>query len=330
VKYWGKKPVQIPANPSISITLSHAYTETTILFGPSGEMNLEFFFEGRRKPDFEQKVRNYLLARRAQLPFLGRLSLKISSHNTFPHSTGIASSASGMSALCLCLASMEQHFTGKPETGDEFFQHASRFSRLASGSACRSVYGGYTVWGKHKLIAGSSNEYAVPVPVQVHPALRDMGDAILVVSSREKSVSSRAGHSLMDDHPYAPARFSMANRNIASLIRCLEDGDTHEFVKTTENEALNLHALMMSSDQSYLLIEPNTVSIVQSIRRYRLETGIPVCFTLDAGPNVHLIYPLAERENVVHFIENELLKYCEHGQYIDDGIGNGPVQLKKI
>ncbi len=175
---------------------------------------------------------------------------------------------------------------------------ASHLSRLASGSACRSVYGGYVIWGNVPELAGTSDDFAIPVPFEVNPVFKGMKDAILVVSSKEKAVSSRAGHSLMEGHPYAGARYEMAMTNLLNLSEALRSGDFEEFVRITESEALNLHALMMSSHPSYLLIEPNTLNIVNAVRLFRKETKIPVCFTLDAGPNVHLLYPAANVQAV--------------------------------
>jgi diphosphomevalonate decarboxylase len=329
VKYWGKKPVQIPANPSLSMTLSQAYTETTLEYGPRGqnenETGLEFWFEDRKQPDFEKKIAVYLDFVKRELPFLSDLHLVFSSRNTFPHSTGIASSASGMSALGLCLATLSARFGG-PEPGSaEFFRTASRLSRLASGSACRSVYGGYTIWGEMKEIAGTSDEYAIPVPFPVHPTFRDMRDAILVVSSREKLVSSRGGHAMMEGHPYAVPRYRMANDHLVQLAGAMQTGNMEEFVRITETEALNLHAMMMSSKQSYILMEPGTVNIINAIRRFRQETGIPVCFTLDAGPNVHMLYPGKHETAIRQWIDDELKQYLENGHWIDDHIGPGPV-----
>jgi diphosphomevalonate decarboxylase len=329
VKYWGKKPVQVPANPSISMTLSRAYTELTLDYSLKNEKIptawLEFLFEGNKQENFEKKIAGYFKSLIPEFPVLNNYNFKISSSNTFPHSAGIASSASSMSALGLCLA----HFiysTGGWQ-GD-LLQFSSRLSRLASGSACRSVYGGFVVWGHIPELAGTSDDFAIPVPYEVHPAFKDLKDSIMVASSREKEVSSRTGHSLMAGHPYAEARYKMAMSDVLNLSHALRSGDFEEFVKITETEALNLHALMMTSSPSYLLIEPNTLNIVNAVRLFRKETKIPVCFTLDAGPNVHLLYPEANASIVKSWINAELIKFCENGKWIDDGIGTGPERLK--
>lgn len=326
VKYWGKKPVQIPANPSISMTLSRAFTEMTMEFTPDAGNNhpfLEFLFEGRQNGKFADKISTFLHSLAEDYPVIREYTFKITSSNTFPHSAGIASSASSMSALGLCIADFLAVSAGEPMD----LQVASNLSRLASGSACRSVYGGFVAWGRIPKVDGTSDDYAIPVPFDVHPCFGEMKDAILVVSSRQKDVSSRAGHSLMDRHPYAAQRYEAAMANVLRLCEALKSGDMDEFVSITEAEALNLHALMMSSDPSYLLLEPGTLEIIKATRQFRNETSVPVCFTLDAGPNVHLMYPKSNETVVLDWIRNDLLKYCENGHWIDDEKGQGPVRI---
>ena len=154
-----------------------------------------------------------------------------------------------------------------------------------------------------------------------------MRDAILVVSSKEKEVLSRAGHSLMEGHPYAGPRYDMAMTNMLDLSDALKSGDFEKFIRITESEALNLHALMMSSHPSYLLFEPNTLNIVNAIWKFRKATSIPVCFTLDAGPNVHMLYPATNEITIRNWIGEELVKFCENDKWIDDRIGTGPEKL---
>jgi diphosphomevalonate decarboxylase len=327
VKYWGKKPVQVPSNPSISMTLSKAFTEMTLEYMPRAGNSvpfLEFLFEGKQNGKFADKISAYLQPLAEEFPVIKEHCFKISSFNTFPHSTGIASSASSMSALGLCIAEFLALAAEKPMS----IMDASRLARLASGSACRSVYGGFVAWGRMPQYPGTTDDFAIPVPFEVHPSFKDMKDAILVVSSKEKDISSRAGHSLMDRHPYAPPRYALASSNALSLCEALESGDMDEFVRITESEALNLHALMMSSQPSYLLLEPGTLSIIRAARQFRKETSVPLCFTLDAGPNVHILYPKNNETEVIDWINNDLVKYCEDGRWIDDEIGQGPEKLE--
>ena len=326
VKYWGKKGKQIPQNPSISFTLSECRSETFVSFEKANHFSFRFFFDGKENPAFGAKIEKFLVDHQAFFPFINQLSLTVESQNTFPHSSGIASSASSMSAFVMGLMEIESLLTG-PSTGSGTLTKASYFSRLASGSAARSVFPKMALWGATPYYDGSSDEYAVSLENDIHPVFKTYRDAILIVSGETKSVSSRAGHALMEGNPYAPARYAKANENIKDLLAALQSGDLDTFIQLTESEALQLHALMMCSNPSYILMKPNTLNLVNKIREFREETHIPLCFTLDAGPNVHLLYPESEAEKVESFIKNELVNYCDQSRWIADRVGDGPKKL---
>lgn len=328
VKYWGKKPVQIPANPSLSFTLRNSYTEMnmTVRKHVGKEQGLEYFFEGERTEAFESRIRQYLKNISSYFPFLSGSDIRIDSHNTFPHSSGIASSASSMAALALGICSIERQIRGGSKDED-FYRKASYMARLGSGSAARSVYGGFVTWGILKDIEHTSDEFATPLAENAGPAFSSLFDAILIISPDKKSISSSQGHALMENHPYASARYQQAGKNIRDIRRAIIGNDLKTFIQVTENEALVLHSLMMSSDPAFLLLKPGTLQVLSRIQQLRRETGASVAFTLDAGPNVHLIYPGYEREKVLAFLRDELLEYCYLEQWIDDKMGEGPEEL---
>ena len=326
VKYWGKKGKQIPQNPSISFTLSECRTETFIEYEKANRFGFRFFFEGKENPAFGAKIEKFLLDNQAFFPFINQLNLKVESRNSFPHSSGIASSASSMSAFVMCMLEIERLLVG-PSTGSGTLIKASYFSRLASGSAARSVFPAMALWGKTEAYEGSSDEYAVSLANDIHPIFRTYHDSILIVSGETKSVSSRAGHALMEGNPYASARYAQANENIKNLLAALKSGDLDTFINITESEALQLHALMMCSNPSFILMKPNTLRIIEEVRNFRNETHIPLCFTLDAGPNVHLLYPESEAEKVEQFINDNLAAYCVDNKWIADHVGDGPKKL---
>ena len=326
VKYWGKRGKQLPQNPSISFTLSECRSETFIGFEKADSFGFKFFFEGQENPAFGAKIEKFLLDYQAFFPFLNQLHLTVESRNTFPHSSGIASSASSMSAFVMGLMEIEAMLTG-PSTGSGTLTKASYFSRLASGSAARSVYPKMALWGATDCYEGSSDEYAVPLEDDIHPVFKTYRDSILIVSGETKSVSSRAGHGLMEGNPYAPARYAQANENIKKLLTALKSGDLDTFMNITESEALQLHALMMCSNPSFILMKPNTLNLINEIREFREETKIPICFTLDAGPNVHLLYPDSEAEKVEYYIKNVLADYCDRERWMADHVGYGPKKL---
>ena len=329
VKYWGKRGKQLPQNPSISFTLSECRSETFIDFEKAEKFGFQFFFEGKENPAFGAKIEKFLLENQAFFPFINQLNLKVESRNTFPHSSGIASSASSMSAFVMCLLEIERSLSlSKGRPIDMVLRKASYFSRLASGSAARSVFPKMALWGATPYYKGSSDEYAVSLADDIHPIFKTYHDSILIVSGETKSVSSRAGHALMEGNPYAPARYAQANENIKNLLAALKSGDLDTFINITESEALQLHALMMCSNPSFILMKPNTLRIIEEVRTFRNETQIPLCFTLDAGPNVHLLYPDSEAEKVESFIKSELLKYCNQGRWIADHVGDGPKKMQ--
>ena len=332
VKYWGKKENQIPANPSVSFTLNNCKTITKLAFAKkdnstllntdSDSFSFDLLFEGKPKEDFKPKIQKFLERIEVFLPFLKEYHFTIDTENTFPHSSGIASSASGMAALAMNLMSLEKALNPSM-TDDYFYQKASLLARLGSGSACRSVKGQVVVWGNQANIEGSSDLYGVEFPNEIHANFTNYQDTILLVDKGEKQVSSTVGHDLMHNHPYAERRFAQAHENLDTLISIFKSGDLDSFIKVVESEALTLHAMMMTSMPYYILMKPNTLEIINAIWKFRNETQIPVCFTLDAGANVHVLYPENVSEKVLQFIKNELVGYCQNGQYICDKIGNG-------
>ncbi|SNR76643.1 diphosphomevalonate/mevalonate 3,5-bisphosphate decarboxylase family protein [Lutibacter flavus] len=334
VKYWGKQEPQIPENTSISFTLDACFTLTTLEFSKkennSNDFNFGIYFEGKKKDDFKPKINKFFERIQQYVPFLKDFEFVIKSRNSFPHSSGIASSASGMSALALCIMSLERSL-GKVEMSDDYFnKKASFLARLGSGSACRSIEGELIVWGNHKEIDGSSNLYGVKFPYKIHENFRNYHDTILLVDEGVKQVSSTIGHQLMHNHPFAKQRFNQANDNISMISKVLQSGNLKEFIAIVESEALSLHAMMMTSNPYFILMKPNTLKIINKIWEFRINTKSNICFTLDAGANVHVLFPESEKERVNNFIINELIQYCQENHYICDRIGHGAKRLSNI
>ncbi|AEK23691.1 Mevalonate (diphospho)decarboxylase [Capnocytophaga canimorsus Cc5] len=325
VKYWGKLEGQIPANPSISFTLTNCYTETSVRFKkletPTDDFQFTFFFEKEPKPSFHPKIITFFNRIYEYLPFLKDYHFEIYSENSFPHSSGIASSASAMAALSVCLMQIERQLNPNISESD-FWQKASFLARLGSGSACRSIQGNIVVWGEHKSIPQSSDLYGIPYPFEIHDVFKNYQDTILLIDKGQKQVSSSVGHDLMHNHPFAQKRFEQAHENLNKLIPIFKDGDLNKFIEIVESEALTLHAMMMTSLPYFILMKPNTLEVIQRIWKFRQETKTPVCFTLDAGANVHILYPNSHKNEVLQFIKDELIAFCENKQYICDQISN--------
>ena len=335
IKYWGKYDPQIPANPSLSFTLNHCNTKTvvtlvdkSVVSNKSAEVfSFEFYFESAPKPDFHPKIASFFVRVVDYLPFLKAHHIVIHSENTFPHSSGIASSASAMAALSLCLLELSNEFPPDDQNvfSEAFYAKASFLARLGSGSAARSIRGPLMQWGKTHGFKESQDIVAVPFNQVLAPIFKNFQDTILLVDKGEKVVSSTVGHGLMNNHPFAQARFQQAHDQLAVLAEALVSGDMETFIGVVESEALTLHAMMLTSSPYFILMKPGTLSIIDKIWAFRNLNHIPVCFTLDAGANVHVLYPEIHKVQVLQFIENELVAYCQNGQYICDQVGSGSI-----
>jgi diphosphomevalonate decarboxylase len=331
VKYWGKQGQQLPANPSVSLALRNSLTSMELHASPSetGQGRLkDFHFEDQPNADFARRFETVIQSLHSECPFLANFDLSIKTSNTFPHSAGIASSASGFSALALCICTLERDLLPEKLNEEQFLQRASCLARLGSGSACRSVYPGFSLWGETPEFAGSDDRFAIPVNENIHNEFTGLGDAVLLISTGAKAISSSMGHSLMKDHPYLQSRINQANGNISLLAEAMRKGDWNLFIQVTESEALSLHALMLSSTPGFILMGPNTIEAIRRIREYRKQCTIPLCFTLDAGPNVHLIYRHQDQNEIKDFIRTGLLPLCEDGRWIDDKAGTGPKRIR--
>ncbi len=333
VKYWGKKSgIQIPANPSISFTLEQCYSETSATLikkeTKNRDIELRFYFDGKENMAFRLRMLKFFDIIAKDFPILRQYGLFVHSTNSFPHSSGIASSASAMSALALCLCDLQNQMDKKKVSKDKFLEESSYYARLGSGSAARSVYPLIAEWGKAKGVKGSSDLHAIPFEQNLHKTFKTYQNTILIASSAEKKVSSRVGHSLMKNNPFAAVRYAQANKNLRDLIVALKKGDLEKFGSIVEDEAMTLHALMMCSSPSFVLLAPSTLSMIEKIRRFREETKLPVYFTLDAGPNIHLLYPNNIKRKVDSFIFDELEQHCEQGKMIHDNVGKGPFSVK--
>ncbi|MDC0579209.1 diphosphomevalonate decarboxylase [Bacteroidia bacterium] len=326
VKYWGKKigGIQWPANASISFTLSHCKTSTQLTFFEGEPLEIEVLLDQKKVLNFIPKITQFFERVASIYPFVLKGRYEIQTSNTFPHSSGIASSASGMSALALCICDIAKSKGLLKE--DDFFRQASILARLGSGSASRSVYGPMAVWGKHQTYSGSDDDFAIAF-TDIAPIFRGFCDTILLVHKGQKTVSSSVGHNLINNHPFSANRFDQATEHMSDMQHILQAGDLVSFVSLVEREALTLHSLMMSSDPYFILMKPNTLKIIEAIWEKRQKDGVLWCFTLDAGANVHFLYPQTDKAEAILFVETTLKQYCENGAFIHDQVGLGPQKV---
>lgn len=130
----------------------------------------------------------------------------------------------------------------------------------------------------------------------------------------------------MENHVFRNSRIEQANENILKIIHAIKNNDWELFIDVCEEEALTLHGLMMSSRPSYILLAPDSLKIIQSIKQFRKENNIPVTFTIDAGPNIHMLFDKKYEKQVQEFCESEWSEYLLQGKILKDQMGEGPIQ----
>lgn len=323
VKYWGKEPGdQIPMNASLSMTLDKCRSFTSVEYeiGAGVDASVEVWFEGSRSVEIEAKLQRWFTKISYFYSWLGQSRLRIESHNNFPHSAGIASSASGMSAMAMCLWGIDRRV--RQDEGQPL-GICSNVARLGSGSASRSVTGPWVVWGKTEAFPEASSEFAMPVQ-GIDKGFHNLNDTIIVVDKAPKSISSREGHALMDGHPWREGRIHQAEQNMELLKKALLFGNWKDFEWVTENEALSLHALMLASQGGMMLWKGDTVEWMHYLRQKRAQLGTSMAFTLDAGANIHLLYPDSQKQEVLKLLEQSPVSCIE---LIHDHAGFGPEKL---
>ncbi|MCY4644091.1 MAG: hypothetical protein OXB88_05680 [Bacteriovoracales bacterium] len=324
VKYWGKRGEQLPQNASLSLTLSASQTQMRVSYAPKGPKESpglrSFLFQGLEKERFKARIQNYLHGLKDRLGFLDRVCLDIESENTFPHSCGVASSASAFSALALCLCEIQEELMGASLPREDFFRKASCLARLGSGSACRSLYAPLALWGN----VGQGpfvDDHALPFR-EIHPDFLGLRDDICIVDGGVKPVSSSLGHELMEGNPWAKIRYATANRRVRQLMDILKSGEVWDFMELACAEGMALHGLMWVSPRPSLLLKPASLAIMEKVIECRRRHKIPLGFTVDAGPNVHVLSLDRDRKTVAAFLKEELAPLCE--RIIEDRLGEGP------
>ena len=274
VKYWGRRDhaLRLPLNSSISMNLDAATTTTTVEFDPALDAD-QIVIAGAESPDkAARRVSEHLDRVRALAGFSTRA--RVESVNSFPMGAGIASSASAFAALTVAACA---------STGLALDERAlTILARLGSGSACRSIPAGFVEWHTAATHEGSYAEMIAP------PQHWDLRDLIAIVQTEHKKVGSSKGHELVDPSPFAPARLAAAERALPIVRGALLERDFAAFGEETEQEAIRMHAVAMTSQPSLLYWSPETVRIMHAVRDWRAE-DLPAYFTIDAGANVHVL-----------------------------------------
>jgi diphosphomevalonate decarboxylase len=275
IKYWGNRDedLRLPANPSISMNLDGLYTETTVTW--SDELNSdELILNGKTETGAaRERVSAHLSRLRQRFPVITQYAA-VESSNNFPIGAGIASSAAAFAALTVAAVAA---------TGNELSEHElSTLARLGSGSASRSVPKGFVEWHVGNTHKESYAESFAP------PDYWDIVDVIAVVSRDHKEVGSSAGHRSAATSDLQEARIAGAGERFAVCKQAIFDRNFGTFAEVVEHDSNLMHAVMMTSRPPLFYWLPPTLRIMEQIRYWRDE-GLQVCYTLDAGPNVHCI-----------------------------------------
>ncbi|MEN2768874.1 diphosphomevalonate decarboxylase [Ornithinibacillus xuwenensis] len=286
IKYWGKRneALILPTNNSLSLTLDGFYTSTRVVFKEDLQKDT-FLLNGtriegeqyNRVTQFLDLVRN--LAQK-------NIYAEVESINAVPTAAGFASSASGFAAL----AAASSKAIGLELSDSEL----SRLTRQGSGSACRSIFGGFAEWQQGEKADGSDS-YAVPIAPQNHWDLRV---AAVVLSAKMKKVSSRAGMKrTVETSPFFKGWIESIPSEIDAIKQGILDRDFEKVGEIAEANCLKMHATTLGANPPFTYWLDSTMSVMQSVQALR-ASGIPAYFTIDAGPNVKVLY-LPEHEEEV-------------------------------
>jgi diphosphomevalonate decarboxylase len=311
IKYWGARDLErtLPLNASISMTLAHCVTQCTaeLIDGDRDEIWLVEPHGGftSPEPEFSQRMQRHLDSMRQWAGSDSRF--RVATRNTFPSAAGLASSASGFAALTLATAGA----LGKAQTPDVELSRLAR--RSGSGSAARSIMGGYVEW---PATDSDEDSRAVQLANADH---WDLCDVIAVVEIGPKAVSSRDGHRLALTSPYLSRRLELLPERLAKVRRAIAERDLELLGPVLEEEAIDLHLIAMSSRPPIFYWAPGTVAVLRTVRELRQE-GLAAWATMDAGANVHVICDPDSEEDVAERLES----LPAVGFVIQDGVGPGP------
>lgn len=273
IKFWGKKnhELNLPFNDTFSMNLSNCLTTTTVEFGQDkGDL---IIVRGKEiSGDKKNRVIRILDLVRKKAGV--NLKAKVVSENNFPEGAGIASSASGFSALALASSKAAGLNLSK--------RQLSILARRGSGSACRSIVSGFSEWRKGNSDTTSFAAELAP------PDFWDLVDVVAITSKGEKKVGSTEGHELATTSPYFKTRLKRLPKKIRKIKEAFFARDFATFGKIAEEEAVDLHMMAMTSSPPVYYWDSGTMEIIHAVQEWR-DNGLPVFFTIDAGPNVHLI-----------------------------------------
>ena len=283
IKYWGNRDdaLRLPANGSISMNLDGLLTRTTVSFQPSLALD-EFVLNGHEVTGHAlERVIAMLDLVRGKAGFKQRA--EVVSENNFPTGAGIASSAAAFAALAL--ASSKAAGLNLPEA------ELSRLARRGSGSACRSIPGGFVEWQ-----AGTKDEDSFAFSIAA-PDSWPLADCVAVVSAEHKPTGSTEGHAVADTSPLQAGRVADTPRRLDLCRQAILSRDFNPLAEIIEHDSNLMHAVMMTSHPALFYWEPATLAVMEAVRTWR-RGGLLAAYTIDAGPNVHVLCPQEKMQEV--------------------------------
>jgi len=287
IKYWGNRDntLRLPISGSISMNLDGLYTRTTVSFQPSLPFD-ELIINGHEVTGAGLDRISYILDIIRGMANIYDQA-EVISENNFPSGAGIASSASAFAALALAGSTAAGLKLSEPEL--------SRLARRGSGSAARSIPGGFVEWQ-----VGTDHEDSFAFSI-AGPDHWDLVDCVAIVSEAHKKTGSTEGHSVASTSPLQAARVADAPRRLDFCRKAILERDFDAFASIVELDSDMMHAVMMTSTPALHYWKPASLEVMNFVRQWRAD-GLPVCYTVDAGPNVHVLCP----ESEVHIVEKRL------------------------
>jgi diphosphomevalonate decarboxylase len=308
IKYWGNldESLRIPLNGSISINLA-ALTTRTSVFCSQDLTEDELILNGTRQTgSVLLRVCRFLDVVRGLVGTYPHA--RVESRNDFPTGAGIASSASAFAALALAASAAYGLELSEKDL--------SRLARRGSGSACRSVPAGFTEW---QVGTSDQDSFATSFARADHWQLMDL---IAVIHSGEKKAGSTEGHHIAATSPVQAGRVADAPRRLDDCRQAILTKDFERLAPVIEQDSNLLHAVMMTSNPALYYWRGGTVEVMNAVRTWRKQ-GIPCAFTIDAGPNVHVICPTADAAR----LESRLREIPGVESVLVSGVGGGAALL---
>lgn len=289
VKYWGKENEEliIPKNSSLSLTLDSLYTITEVSFIKSDRD--EFYLDDKLQGDKEtEKISTYIDIFREKSNIQKRVLIK--SYNHVPTAAGLASSASGYAALAMGLNKLFELNLSQSEI--------SKLARRGSGSASRSIFGGFVEWIKGD---NDDNSYAK----KIDDANWDIAMIILVLNENKKKISSReAMKKTIETSPMYEAFTNAQQSDIDNIKIAIDNRDFNKIGEITEHNAMKMHSAIMSSNPPIIYFEESTIKVINKIKELRTK-GYSVYYTMDAGPNVKILCKKSESKEIINLLKND-------------------------